>query len=164
MTTPKSLIQESQTVPLIDDFIMMNEEEKNTKPYVNFVYMLNGNIIIGSSDTEDTALAFIPEGSNYKFVLNNELELLDKDYLDSYVLENREIKPTLEKTKEVKKRLLRIERKPQLEALDVDFMRAIENGDTELQAMVVQEKKRLRDITNSVDLAKTIDEVKKIAL
>ena len=38
-------------------------------------------------------------------------------------------------------------RKPLLEALDVQFMRAIEDGDTSTTASVAAKKKKLRDVT-----------------
>ena len=64
----------------------------------------------------------------------------------------------LDKAKDITKERLRIERKPLLEAEDIKFMRAQESGaDT---TAIVTEKKRLRDITKSVDSCTTTDELK----
>jgi hypothetical protein len=64
----------------------------------------------------------------------------------------------LTKAKEITKERLREERKPLLEAQDVLFMKAQEDGaDT---TDIVQEKQRLRDITKLADSAKTTDELK----
>ena len=64
----------------------------------------------------------------------------------------------MNKAKEITKERLRIERKPLLEAEDIKFMRAQEEGsDT---TAIVAEKRRLRDITNSVDSCTTTDELK----
>lgn len=62
------------------------------------------------------------------------------------------------KAQDITKDRLRNERKPLLEAQDVAFQRALEgNEDT---TAIVAEKQRLRDITNQVDTATTLDELK----
>ena len=64
----------------------------------------------------------------------------------------------LSKAKELTKERLRIERKPLLEAQDILFMKAQEDGaDT---TAIVTEKNRLRDITKLADSAATTDELK----
>jgi hypothetical protein len=64
----------------------------------------------------------------------------------------------LNKAKDITKDRLRSERAPLLQALDVQFQRALETaGDT---AAIVAEKQRLRDITQLVDTAQTPDELK----
>jgi uncharacterized protein YdaT len=68
----------------------------------------------------------------------------------------------INKAKEITKDRLRVERKPLLEAQDVAFQRALEsNADT---SAIVAEKQRLRDITNQVDTANTVEELKSITL
>ena len=65
------------------------------------------------------------------------------------------------KAKDITKERLREERKPLLEAEDIKFMRAQEEGsDT---TVIVAEKKRLRDITNQVDSCTTTDELKALS-
>jgi hypothetical protein len=64
----------------------------------------------------------------------------------------------LNKAKDITKDRLRSERAPLLQALDVQFQRALEtSGDT---TAIVAEKQRLRDITQLVDTAQTPDELK----
>ena len=64
----------------------------------------------------------------------------------------------LDKAKAITKDRLRAERKPLLEAQDVAFQRAMEEGaDT---AAIVAEKQRLRDVTKLADTATTLDELK----
>jgi transposase len=53
----------------------------------------------------------------------------------------------LTKAKEIAKDNLRAEREPVLAALDVQFMRAVESGNTELQTSIATQKQALRDIT-----------------
>lgn len=57
-----------------------------------------------------------------------------------------------DKAIEIKKEQFRILRKPLLEKLDVEFMRALENGDTASIPIITQKKSALRDIT-SVDFS-----------
>jgi uncharacterized protein YdaT len=64
----------------------------------------------------------------------------------------------INKAKDITKDRLRAERKPLLEAQDVAFQRALEsNADT---SVIVAEKQRLRDITNLVNNANTVEELK----
>ena len=64
----------------------------------------------------------------------------------------------LDKAKAITKDRLRAERTPLLQAQDVAFQRALEEGaDT---TAIVAEKQRLRDITNLADEAQTLDELK----
>jgi hypothetical protein len=64
----------------------------------------------------------------------------------------------LDKAKAITKERLRAERTPLLQAQDVAFQRALEEGsDT---SAIVAEKQRLRDITNLADQATTLDELK----
>lgn len=68
----------------------------------------------------------------------------------------------INKAKDITKDRLRTERKPLLEAQDVAFQRALELGaDT---SAIVAEKQRLRDITNLVDNANTVEELKALEI
>ena len=64
--------------------------------------------------------------------------------------DNGEIYFDRDKAIEIKKEQFRFLRKPLLEKLDVEFMRALENGDTSSISIITQKKSILRDIT-SVD-------------
>ena len=64
------------------------------------------------------------------------------------------------KAKEITKERLRQERKPLLEQQDVLFQRSLENNaDT---SAIVAEKQRLRDITNLVNDATTLEQLKQL--
>ena len=68
----------------------------------------------------------------------------------------------LNKAKDITKDKLRAERAPLLQALDVQFQRALESGsDT---TAIVTEKQRLRDITTLADAATTTDELKALSV
>ena len=66
----------------------------------------------------------------------------------------------INKAKEVWKDKIREARKPVLEKLDVDFMKAQETGDVPAQQAIVGVKQTLRDLPSQVDTATTIDEIK----
>jgi hypothetical protein len=68
----------------------------------------------------------------------------------------------LDKAKEITKERLRAERMPLLQAQDVAFQRATEEGAN--TAAIVAEKQRLRDITKLADAATSLDELKGITL
>jgi hypothetical protein len=66
----------------------------------------------------------------------------------------------INKAKEVWKDKIREARKSALEKLDVDFMKATEQGtDT---TSIVSDKQTLRDLPSQVDTATTIDEIKAV--
>lgn len=65
-----------------------------------------------------------------------------------------------DKAKQITKERLRTQREPLLLEQDIAFQRALEsNADI---SGVIAEKQRLRDITNLVDAATTLDELKQI--
>jgi hypothetical protein len=68
----------------------------------------------------------------------------------------------LDKAKAITKDRLRADRNLLLQAQDVAFQRALEEGKN--TAAIVAEKQRLRDITKLADAATTLDELKGITL
>jgi hypothetical protein len=65
-----------------------------------------------------------------------------------------------DKAKEITKNKLRIEREPLLTALDIQFQRALETDAA--TSDIVDEKNRLRNITNLVDECSSLDELKEL--
>ena len=57
------------------------------------------------------------------------------------------IRINIDKAKAIKLDQLRAERAPNLAALDLAFMRAVEQGDTAAQSRIAAEKQALRDVT-----------------
>jgi len=68
----------------------------------------------------------------------------------------------LNKAKDITKNRLREERKPQLEALDVQMLRNFSNQ--ELLTEIEAKKQLLRDATNQVDTMTTVEELKAASL
>ena len=66
----------------------------------------------------------------------------------------------INKAKEIWKNKIRVARKPKLEELDIQFMKAQETGaDT---SSIVANKQELRDYPTQVDTATTTDEIKAV--
>lgn len=65
---------------------------------------------------------------------------------------------------EIKKDMIRAERAPLMAALDVDFMQAIETGNTKAQAEIAKKKQALRDATKdpAIAAAKTPEKLKAV--
>ena len=61
------------------------------------------------------------------------------------------------KAKDIAKNNLRTERTSILASLDVQFMRAEESGNTELQTAIAQQKQALRDITTNESIVNAED-------
>ena len=72
------------------------------------------------------------------------------------------IKVNLDKAKEIHKENLRFVRSIEFKSLDVDFMRAVETGDSEKIAEVSAKKQELRDITKApeIESAQTPEDLK----
>jgi len=86
--------------------------------------------------------------------------LPDNEFRNAWDLVNGVVSIDLPKAKEIKKESLRLQRIPLLAEQDVLFQRALEsNSDT---TGIVTEKQRLRDITNLVDSASTVEGLKAI--
>ena len=66
----------------------------------------------------------------------------------------------IDKAKTIRKEKIRVARKPALEKLDVDIIKANESGaDT---TAIVTDKQTLRDLPSQVDTATTTDEIKAV--
>lgn len=69
------------------------------------------------------------------------------------------IRINIDKAKAIKLDQFRAERAPKLAALDVAFVRALEQGDTAEQARIATQKQALRDVTK-VALPDDVDALK----
>ena len=67
----------------------------------------------------------------------------------------------MDKAKNIIQQRIRVKRKPILEALDIEYMRATETGNLATQQSVAQQKQKLRDATEhpSIINAKTPEEL-----
>jgi hypothetical protein len=100
----------------------------------------------------------VPTGCGARVVNLNDLPTQYNDFYNAWEMTDTEVTVNLDKAKAITKDRLRAERTPLLQAQDVAFQRAIEEGaDT---TAIVAEKQRLRDITQLADTATTLEELK----
>lgn len=119
-----------------------------------------------SADVDNIVKTQVPEGAAYRIVNVSEIPFRD-DYRVSWkVDQNFKIYHDLAVAREVHKDRIRKLRVSKLEALDIKYQRADEDGDLELKKAIVADKKKLRDLTNhpSIASAKTIEDLKLAAL
>ena len=71
------------------------------------------------------------------------------------------IKHDMDKARNLKRQFIRLERAEKFQKLDVEFMRAIESGDTVAQAEIASKKARLREAPAhpGINAATTIEEL-----
>jgi hypothetical protein len=102
----------------------------------------------------------VPEGRGARIVNYTDLPTQHNDFYDAWEMTATEVTVNLDKAKEITKARLRAERTPLLQAQDVAFQRAQEEGaDT---SAIVAEKQRLRDITTLADSATTLEELRSL--
>jgi hypothetical protein len=102
----------------------------------------------------------VPEDRGARIVNIVDLPNQYNDFYDAWEMDATSVTVNLTKAKEITKKRLRMERAPLLSAQDVAFQRALESGaDT---TAIVAEKNRLRDITDLVDAATTLEGLRAI--
>lgn len=91
----------------------------------------------------------------------------DRYFRNAWLHDNEgKVNIDMEKAVEIHKDKLREERAPMLAALDLEYMRADEAGDSQKKLDIVQKKNALRDITNHPEIlsAATPEELKMAAV
>jgi hypothetical protein len=115
-------------------------------------------VIIPTGDVAD-CIKDIPAETPYAIV--DSLEGLDDDYFDGFIYEDGEAVADIERCKGIHLDKFRSARTPKLQALDVQFMKAVEQADTEKQAEIAAMKQALRDVTLT-ELPNTLPEIKEV--
>ena len=100
----------------------------------------------------------VPKGVSYEIVEDDVIPT-DRVFRNAW---KHDLSVDILKAQDITKERLRAERKPLLEALDVEVMRNIKNP-TKLDKIEI-EKQRLRDITKVVDTLTTVEELKAVTL
>jgi hypothetical protein len=113
-------------------------------------------VIIPAGDVND-AIKDVPSETPYAIV---DLLDMDNDYFDAYEFDaDAGAVLNMDKAKAIRLDQFRAARKPLLEALDVDYMRALEVADEVDAAAIAVRKQELRDITK-LPLPDSLDELK----
>lgn len=102
----------------------------------------------------------VPKGKGGRIVDQASLPNQDNDFFDAWEMDETSVSVNMAKAKELTKNRLRVERQPLLDAQDVAFQRAMEEGKP--TTAIVAEKQRLRDITKLADNCTTTQELRSI--
>ena len=130
----------------------------------NIVYTQNNILVVMSlSDkcgltVEEIQAKDVPDGVTSYIVDHSSLPT-DIDFQNAWVYKDGKVQVDLAKAKEVHREYIRRERKEKLAALDIEFQRALETGDT---SAVVAKKQVLRDATadSAIESATSLAELR----
>lgn len=115
-------------------------------------------VIIPTGDVND-CIKDVPVGAPYAIV--DSIEGIDNDYFDGFIYEDGAAVPDIAACKSIHLDKFRADRAPKLAALDVAFMRAVEQGDTAKQVEIAVQKQELREVTK-IALPETLEEIKAV--
>jgi len=107
---------------------------------------------------EELAAKDVPENAEWYIVDSEEIPK-DTIFRKAWYFTNNSINIDLLKVKEIWLKKYRTVRGPLLAALDIEFMKAVELGDTSLQSEIAAEKQALRDVT-MIELPNTLEGIK----
>ena len=115
----------------------------------------NGTVsVIHPTGDVSNAIKDVPSGKSYKIVDDSVIPS-DRSFRDAWVQDNETIKEDITKARELHKNRIRDARKPKLEALDVEFNKALEtSADT---TSIVSKKNALRDAPADSDIGSAAD-------
>jgi hypothetical protein len=102
-----------------------------------------------NGDIRDSASLDLPKG---------------REFRSAWTFNGAAVEVDMTKAKDIQRDTLRQERKPKLEELDVEVMKALESGKS--TSSVAAEKQRLRDLTKDprIEAAQTPEELKALTL
>lgn len=122
--------------------------------------------IVEWAETEDEFTARIaakdvPKGTSFQIVEESEIPL-DRTFRNAWKVGNGKVEHDMEKCRDLHRQHLRSLRAPKLAALDVEYMRADESGDSAKKAEIAAMKRTLRDVTADpgIEAAQTPEELK----
>ena len=106
----------------------------------------------------EAAEYLVPVGTKYKIVEDNQLP----DDPDFWVAWTIDCKVSIKKAKEIWKNKMRLVRDQKLKALDIEWMKAMENGEVKVASSIAAKKQMLRDVTEREDFRKlkTLKQIK----
>ena len=114
---------------------------------------------------EQIAAKDVPQGIPYTIIDASDLPVRD-EFRNAWAMIGGKVCHDMVKARSIKREQLRVERKPLLEALDVEYMLALEKGDKVGQANITAQKQKLRDAPADprIEKAKTVDDLTAIKL
>ncbi len=115
-------------------------------------------------DALSRALAKLPKDAINPQIVEPQVIPADRTFRNAWSHGGDRVIHDMPKCREIKRDQLRALRKPKMEALDVDYMRADEKGDAALKTQIAAQKQALRDATANpaIAAAATPEELKAI--
>lgn len=106
----------------------------------------NGQVaVVTPTGNVNDAIKDIPQGVEYKIIESFDI---DNEYFNAYEFDAETgAKINIEKAKVIHLNKFRSARKPKLDKLDIDFMKAVEANDEAKKAEIIAAKQALRDVT-----------------
>lgn len=120
---------------------------------VSIVTRLNGDLSLTGRDIP-------PDATNVRLIDPSDIPA-DRTFRNAWTTIGGNVEHDMEKCREITKERLRAERAPKLAALDVEYIRATEEGKP--TAAIVAQKQVLRDITNLADDAADLEALKALS-
>ena len=107
------------------------------------------------SGNADDAIKDVPSGFAYEIVDDSVIPT-DRSFRNAWVQDSNTIKTDMAKAKEIHKTNIRTAREPLLEALDIEFQKALETSSSTTN--IVSKKQALRDAPADSGIASASDE------
>ena len=131
---------------------------------MTIVYDLNGGVAItticNKMSADEYVKTYLPKNVRY-FILTDSTKIpSDSIFRDAWVFAGNIILVNVDKAKKIKQNHFRQARKPILEKLDIEYMRATETADKAKTKLILAKKQELRNVTN-IDLPNDISELAK---
>jgi hypothetical protein len=103
---------------------------------------------------------------SWEIVPNEVNEGVDRSFRNAWKADGKRIGFDMAKARDIHREKVRRERQKELDALDIEYLAADEDGDQPRKRAVAARKKKLRDATAhpAIDAAQTIDELKALSL
>ena len=96
------------------------------------------------------------------YIVKDSIDDIDLEYSDAYRLSNNIVSIDFNEFKEIHKDKWREARKPLLASLDIEFMKAVETGNSPKQVEIATQKQALRDVTNTEISGNSPEEIKSV--
>lgn len=127
------------------------------------VYEFQGTVSVvtlcDKSTPECYIAAHIPPTAKH-LILTDTADLPAAGFRNAWVINDNKVEIDVNRAKNIKRNQFRQARKPLLEQLDIEYMKAVETSNTTKKKTIAAKKQELRDVT-SIDLPDDVDELAK---
>lgn len=120
----------------------------------------------GEVSIEELIQKHVDSSKPFKVCEHEDISSLDGMFADAFQLDQNNITVNMKNATDVWRNLLRRERAPLMQQLDVQYMRALETNNSALASEIATRKQKLRDAPADarIEQASTTDELKLLTL